>query len=80
MCQGIPRPVLAVAAGRLRVDIDGRPTWVAAGDALSDVTVGEHVVVYAGVALDRVSPDEAAEQLRFMRELEELFPATEDGA
>lgn len=80
MCQGIPRPVLAVAAGRLRVDIDGRPTWVAAGGALADVTVGEHVVVYAGVALDRVSPEEAAEQLRFMRDLEELFPATEDGA
>ncbi len=80
MCQGIPRPVLEVAAGKLRVDIDGRPTWVAAGDRLAGLKPGEHVVVYAGVALDRVSPEEAMEQLRFMRELEELFPATEDSA
>lgn len=69
--------MLEVAAGRARVDIDGEPRWVPANERLGPLEVGDHVVVYAGVALERVSADEAREQLRFLRDLEAMFPADE---
>ncbi len=78
MCQGIPREVLATAPGRVRVRVDESERWMKLPDHLAAVTPGEYVVVYAGVALERVSPDEAHEQLRFLRMLEEQFPATEE--
>ncbi len=74
MCQGIPRTVLEVAAGRVRVDMDGEPRWLPASERLGTLAVGEYVVVYAGMALERVSPEEAQEQLRFLRYLEDAFP------
>ena len=77
MCQGIPRRVLEAAPGRARVDFDGEPRWVLANERLGALEVGDHVVVYAGVALERVSAEEALEQLRFLRELEQMFPSSE---
>lgn len=73
MCQAIPRRVLEVATSRARVDIDGEPRWVPLAGALADLAPGEYVVVYAGLAVERVSPEEAEAQLRFLRELETMF-------
>lgn len=80
MCQLIPRRVLVVKGDRLQVDQDGEPRWVGVSSACGPITVGEHVHVYAGVAIERVSAEEAEEQLRFLKELEERFPADEEGA
>lgn len=80
MCQGIPREVLESAPGRVRVRVDDTERWMALPGHLAGVAPGEYVVVYAGVALDRVTPEEAREQLRFLRDLEELFPADEGPA
>lgn len=38
---------------------------------------GDYVIVYAGVAIEAVSREEAEEQIRFLRELEEQFPSEE---
>ena len=70
MCQEVPRQVLAVVPGRFRVDWDGAPRWVAAS---TDAAIGDYVVVYAGVALERLDPEEAREQLRFMRDLQRML-------
>ena len=35
MCQGIPRPVLEVAPGRLRVAVDGDSRWMRAAERLT---------------------------------------------
>jgi hydrogenase expression/formation protein HypC len=72
MCQAIPRQVLEVQPERVLVDYDGRPTWVAA-TALTDLRVGEYVVVYAGQALERMPPDEAREMLAFYASLESML-------
>jgi hydrogenase expression/formation protein HypC len=72
MCQAIPRRVLQTDADRVQVDYDGRPTWVEA-QALSDLAVGEYVVVYAGQALERLDPREAEEMLAFYASLENLL-------
>lgn len=80
MCQGIPRLVLESAADRIRVEVDGEPRWMKASERVAGAAAGEYVVVYAGVAIEKVSADEAQEQLAFLRDLEEMFPADEDVA
>ena len=72
MCQAIPRRVLQVADQRAEVLYDGASIWVAA-HGISDLQVGEYVVVYAGQALERLSTDEAEEMLRFYEELDRMF-------
>ncbi|MEK7860752.1 MAG: HypC/HybG/HupF family hydrogenase formation chaperone [Chloroflexota bacterium] len=49
-----------------------------ASDQLArEVRPGAYVVVYAGVAIEQVSKDEAEEQLKFLADLEAQFPADE---
>ncbi len=78
MCQGIPRLVLESKGDRIRVEVDSEARWMKASDGVSAAQAGEYVVVYAGVAIEKVSAEEALEQLRFLRDLEELFPADQD--
>lgn len=77
MCQAVPRRVLQVGPGRVCADIDGEARWVKAPAHLDGVAVGDYVVVYAGVALERLDPAEAEERLGFLRELEAMFPEEE---
>lgn len=78
MCQGIPRAVLEVAPGRLRVEVEGASRWMQAADSLTrEVEPGAYVIVYAGVAIEKVSRAEAEEQLKFLADLEAMFPDTE---
>lgn len=74
MCQAIPRKVLEAAAdgGRVRVDLDGEPTWVEAA-SLSGLQPGEYVVVYAGQALERMDTSEAEEMLDWYANLEQML-------
>ncbi len=72
MCQAIPRRVLRVAGTRVQVDYDGRPTWVDA-TGLDDLAVGEHVVVYASRALERMAPEDVEEILGFYAGLEAML-------
>jgi hydrogenase assembly chaperone HypC/HupF len=75
MCQAIPRTVVEVGTGRLRVEVDGSSRWMNASDQLArEVQPGAYVVVYAGVAIEQVSREEAEEQLQFLRDLAALFP------
>lgn len=80
MCQGIPRLVLESAGDRIRVEVDGEPRWMKASERVAGALAGEYVVVYAGVAIEKVSVEEAHEQLAFLRDLEQMFPADEDVA
>ena len=78
MCQGIPRLVLEVGAGKLRVDVEGTPRWMQAAERMTrEVQPGAYVIVYAGVAIEEVSRAEAEEQLKFLADLEAQFPDTE---
>lgn len=72
MCQAIPRRILQIDGQRVLVDYDGKPTWVAA-TALSDLAVGEYVVVYASQALERMSREEAEELLEWYAGLESML-------
>lgn len=80
MCQGIPRLVVESAEDRIRVEVDGELRWMKASERVAGAAAGEYVVVYAGVAIETVSAEEAREQLAFLRDLEQMFPADEDVA
>ncbi len=72
MCQAIPRRVLRVEGTRVQVDYDGRPTWVDA-TGLDDLEIGEHVVVYANRALERMDPEDVDMVLGFYAGLEAML-------
>ena len=72
MCQAIPRPVLEVTAERARVVVDGEEVWVDRRP-VPELAAGDYVVVYAGVALEKMPEDEALEMIRFYEELESVL-------
>jgi hydrogenase expression/formation protein HypC len=72
MCQAIPHRVLELDGDRLLVDDDDKPAWVH-GEGLSEVQVGDYVIVYAGQALERMEQAEAEELLAFYASLEGLL-------
>ncbi len=72
MCQAIPRKILRVAEGKVEVFYDGEPRWMAV-NGITDLAVGEYVVVYAAQVLERMATDEAEDMLRFLDELEVML-------
>jgi hydrogenase assembly chaperone HypC/HupF len=72
MCRTVPRLVLRVAETRAEVDYDGRPLWVDTR-GIEQLQPGEYVAVYAGAALERLSPELALELLSIEDELERML-------
>jgi hydrogenase assembly chaperone HypC/HupF len=72
MCRTVPRLVLRVDGERAEVDVDSRPTWVDAR-SVPEIRPGDYVAVYAGVALERLPAELAAELLEFESELERML-------
>jgi hydrogenase expression/formation protein HypC len=76
MCQAIPRRVLRVDGSRAEVDYDGVPRWVEAA-IVTDLQVGDYVVVYAGQALEKMDNAEAEELLAWYASMESLLDEAE---
>jgi hydrogenase maturation factor len=60
----------------VEVDYDGVPTWVTAA-GITDLEVGEYVVVYAGQALEKLDTAEAEEMLAWYADLETMLEEAE---
>lgn len=75
MCLAIPLQVVETPAdgGTGKVLMGGRPCEVSFA-LLEDVQPGDYVLVHAGMALQKISTEEAEESLRF---LGEFFEAAE---
>ena len=58
MCQAIPRNVLEVDGSTGRVDRDGASSAVNLAQ-VPGVARGDYVIVYAGIALERISVEDA---------------------
>lgn len=76
MCLAIPAKVIEVEGSRARVDMAGN---VCDADLtlLSDVRVGEYVLLHAGFAIGRYDEETALATLRDLEEIARL--AAEDG-
>ncbi len=73
----IPMKVVEIDGPVAQVEEAGvrRPARV---DLIDDVKVGDYVIVHAGVAIDRLDPEEAKETLRLFEEM--LGPASRQAA
>ena len=76
MCQAIPHKVLQVTGDHAEVSAGSRRLRVSTL-AIPDLQPGEYVLVYAGVALERVPEEEALELLEFLESLDDLFAEPE---
>ena len=74
MCLAVPMKVIEIDGPIAQVEEGGvrRPARV---DLIDDVKVGDYVIVHAGIAIERLEPEEARETLRLF---EEMF-AREEG-
>ena len=71
MCLTRPARVVAVAGHRATVLLDGEPLLVDTRP-VGQVAPGDHLLVHAGLALERVDPALAEELVGLLAELDEL--------
>ncbi len=68
MCLAIPAKVTKIDGAMATIDVGGVKRS-ASLMLLTDVAVGDYVIVHAGFALHKVDPEEAQESLKLLREL-----------
>ena len=73
MCLAIPAKVLHVDWPTAIVSIED-VEYTASMLLLEDVKDGDYVMLHAGFAIEKVDPEEAAETLRLLNEIEKNSP------
>ena len=68
MCLAIPMKVIELNGPEAVVEQEGVTRNIRV-DFLNDLQLGEYVLVHAGVAIERVGEEEAAETLQLIKEL-----------
>ena len=71
MCLSIPAKVDKIEGEKALVNVGGAK-YNASLQMLDDVHEGDYVLVHAGFAIQKISPEEAEETLRIFDEYEEL--------
>ncbi len=73
MCLAVPMKIVAIDGPVAQVEEAGvrREARI---DFLEDAAIGDYVIVHAGVAIQKMSPEEAAETLRLMELLIDAEP------
>lgn len=68
MCIAVPCQIVAIQDSTAIVQIGGirKQAWL---DLLSDVQIGDYVIIHAGYAIQKVDAQDAEETLRLLREL-----------
>ena len=70
MCLAIPMKIVELTGADAVAEQEGVRRRVRV-DFIPDVTIGEYVLVHAGIAIERVNEAEALETLRGLRQLYE---------
>lgn len=70
MCLSIPAQILSIEGKMGKVSVNGAITE-ASLELIEDPAVGEFVLLHTGFALEKISEEEAAENMRYLKELEE---------
>jgi len=68
MCLGVPAQVIRIAEEEAEVRL-GEVSCMVSLALLTDVQVGDYVLLHAGFAIGKVSPEDAHETLRLIREI-----------
>ena len=73
MCLAIPAKVIQVEGSKARVTIED-VEYTASLLLLDDVNPGDFILLHAGFAIEKLDPDEAAETMRLLLEIEKNSP------
>jgi hydrogenase expression/formation protein HypC len=73
MCLAIPAKVISVEGKSARVTIED-VEYTASLLLLDDVIPGDYIMLHAGFAIQKVDPEEAAETLKLLNEMDENRP------
>jgi hydrogenase expression/formation protein HypC len=68
MCLAIPMRIVEIDGFRAVAEVDG-VRREARLDLLPEVTVGDYILVHAGLAIAAVDPQDAEETLTFLRQI-----------
>lgn len=71
MCVGLPARVEEIKGDTIRVNVSGAEREVPA-ELLTGLTVGDYVMIHAGIAIARITAQEAEETQAILKELYEL--------
>jgi hydrogenase expression/formation protein HypC len=73
MCVATPMRIVSIEGASAKVDASGIQAQVSI-ELVDDVGVGDYVIVHAGYAIQRLTPEEAQETLAIFERLRELAP------
>ena len=68
MCVGLSAKVVDLKDGTAIIDASGAKRSVSA-DLIGDLEIGDYVMVHAGVAIAKITDDDASETEKIMEEL-----------
>lgn len=68
MCVGLPAKVVSIKDGMALVDASGAKREVSA-ELLDELAPGDYVMVHAGIAIAKITDDDASEAASVMGEL-----------
>ncbi|MBP1538416.1 MAG: HypC/HybG/HupF family hydrogenase formation chaperone [Ruminococcus sp.] len=68
MCVGLSAKVVDLKDGTAIIDASGAKRSVSA-DLIDDLEIGDYVMVHAGVAIAKITDDDASETEKIMEEL-----------
>jgi len=78
MCLGVPAKVISIEGDIARVTI-GEIEYQANIGLLEDVAPGDFIILHAGFGIEKVDPEEAAETVRLIKEIEQTGQGGSDG-
>ena len=70
MCVGLPAKVVRIQDGMVLVDASGARREVSA-ELLSDIDPGDYVMVHAGLAIAKITAEDAEETEALLRDVED---------
>jgi hydrogenase expression/formation protein HypC len=73
MCVATPMRIVSIEGQSAKVDASGIQAQVSI-ELVDDVGIGDYVIVHAGYAIQRLTPEEAQETLAIFERLKELAP------
>ncbi|MEN8224233.1 MAG: HypC/HybG/HupF family hydrogenase formation chaperone [Bacteroidota bacterium] len=71
MCLSIPAKIDSIDGEMAMVSV-GNVTYKASLQLLEDVKVGDYILLHTGFAIQKISPEEAAETLKVFEEFNDL--------
>ena len=71
MCLSIPAKIDSIEGEMAMVSV-GNVTYKASLQLLDDVKVGDYILLHTGFAIQKISPEDAAETLKIFEEFKEL--------